>query len=85
LNIFKIFLHYLKDKDGALKDDELEHLFSTAPENPWLNTEFPHTTITNEAGAVTLQGWLAQWRCVSFITYFIFDYLIPSVMPISSA
>ena len=51
-----------KDKDGALKDSELAQLFSTSPGDPWANSDFPHTTITNDAGAVTLQGWLAQWR-----------------------
>jgi Ras family protein T1 len=51
-----------KDKDGALKESELAQLFSTAPADPWANSDFPHTTITNDAGAVTLQGWLAQWR-----------------------
>ena len=60
-----IFL-YNKDTDGALKDRELTQLFSTSPGDPWansdLNSDFPHTTITNDAGAVTLQGWLAQWR-----------------------
>ncbi|CAG8461994.1 8997_t:CDS:10 [Acaulospora morrowiae] len=65
-----IFQVFDKDKDGALKDSELEQLFSTTPSNPWTNSEFPHTTITNEADAVTLQGWLAQWRhvreCVRF-------------------
>jgi len=45
-----------------LKDSELAQLFSTSPGDPWDNSDFPHTTITNDAGAVTLQGWLAQWR-----------------------
>lgn len=38
-------------------------LFSTSPGNPWLGQGFPDTTVTAGSGAVTLQGWLAQWRC----------------------
>ncbi|CAG8515241.1 11064_t:CDS:10 [Ambispora gerdemannii] len=65
-----IFQSFDKDKDGALKDDELEQLFSTAPQgSPWTNSEFPETTITNEAGAVTLQGWLAQWSMTTLLDY----------------
>ncbi|CAG8545799.1 2502_t:CDS:10, partial [Scutellospora calospora] len=62
-----IFQVYDKDKDGALKDSELASLFATTPGNPWTNSEFPNTTITNEAGAVTLQGWLAQWSNLSTV------------------
>jgi len=58
----ELFQTFDKDKDGALNRVELDFLFSTSPGNPWANTGFPHTTITTETGAVTLQGWLAQWR-----------------------
>lgn len=56
-----------QDKDGALKDRELEELFSTSPGNPWLATGFPETTLTNESNSVTLQGFLAQWRLVQVV------------------
>ena len=51
-----------KDRDGALNEKELEGLFSTAPDSPWAGTMFPDTTIADDSGSVTLQGWLAQWR-----------------------
>lgn len=51
-----------KDRDGALNAKELEGLFSTAPDSPWAGTVFPDTTIADDSGSVTLQGWLAQWR-----------------------
>jgi len=54
-----------QDQDGALKRDELEDVFSTSPGNPWADQNFPDTTLSDDAGAVTLQGWLAQWRCVT--------------------
>ena len=57
-----VFETFDKDRDGALSPDELEQLFGTSPGNPWIANGFPETTITSESGAVTLQGWLAQWR-----------------------
>lgn len=50
------------DKDGALNKGELDELFDIAPQKPWTETEFPQSTITNESGWVTLQGFLSQWR-----------------------
>jgi mitochondrial Rho GTPase 1 len=61
-------LLYRQDHDGALKQEELEDLFSTSPGNPWANQRFPDTTVTSDEGAVTLQGWLAQWRSVDCMT-----------------
>lgn len=57
-----IFEAYDKDQDGALKTEELNDLFSTSPGNPWANQKFPDATVADDTGAVTLQGWLAQWR-----------------------
>lgn len=55
---------FWQDQDGALNKTELDDLFSTSPGNPWANQNFPDTTIADDMGAVTLQGWLAQWRFV---------------------
>ncbi len=63
-DIFEVFD---KDQDGALKPEELNDLLSTSPGNPWATQKFPDTSLSDDAGAVTLQGWLAQWRCVKFI------------------
>ncbi|KAI9207509.1 P-loop containing nucleoside triphosphate hydrolase protein [Polychytrium aggregatum] len=66
----ELFQAFDMDKDGALKDSELEDLFSTAPDNPWTGTGFPETTITAEtSGAVTLQGFLAQWSMTTLLDY----------------
>jgi Ras family protein T1 len=51
-----------QDQDGALKTAELDQVFSTSPGNPWATQKFPATTLSDDTGAVTLQGWLAQWR-----------------------
>ncbi|KAF1800565.1 P-loop containing nucleoside triphosphate hydrolase protein [Mucor lusitanicus] len=65
----ELFQTFDKDKDGALNRVELDFLFSTSPGNPWANTGFPHTTITTETGAVTLQGWLAQWSMTTLLDH----------------
>lgn len=56
------FKQYDKDADGALSPSELAELFSTAPRQPWLDIPFPNTTVVNDKGYVSLQGFLAQWR-----------------------
>ncbi|GAA5830167.1 hypothetical protein JCM11251_006904 [Rhodosporidiobolus azoricus] len=67
-----IFELFDQDRDGALSPSELDNLFSTAPGNPWLAAGWPETTITTrspegEEGAVTLQGWLAQWSMTTLL------------------
>lgn len=66
-----IFEAHDKDRDGALSQQELTELFATAPggRHPWEDSDFPHTTVTDENGAVTLQGWLAQWSMTTLLDY----------------
>ncbi|GFZ51506.1 Mitochondrial Rho GTPase 1 [Saitozyma sp. JCM 24511] len=64
-----IFEAYDKDQDGALSQSELDDLFSTSPGNPWLAQGFPDTTITDDMGRVTLQGWLAQWSMTTLLNH----------------
>jgi mitochondrial Rho GTPase 1 len=33
----------------------------------WLESSFPSTTVRNESGHITLQGWLAQWSMTTFL------------------
>ncbi|KAJ3339655.1 ERMES complex Ca(2+)-binding regulatory GTPase gem1 [Kappamyces sp. JEL0680] len=56
-----------KDNDGALNQEELENLFSTAPAIPWEGTGVQ--SITNEYGSLTLQGFLAQWSLTTLLNY----------------
>ncbi|KYK54906.1 mitochondrial Rho GTPase 1 [Drechmeria coniospora] len=64
-----LFLLFDKDNDGGLNDAELEALFLPTPGPPasWLDSSFPDSTVRNEAGHVTLQGWLAQWSMTTFL------------------
>lgn len=64
-----LFLLFDKDNDGGLNDQELEALFAPTPGLPqfWIESSFPSSTVRNEAGYVTLQGWLAQWSMTTFL------------------
>lgn len=77
-----VFEVHDKDRDGALSQKELKSLFLTAPEgkHPFSNKDptsneiegegFPNTTtITDENGAITLQGWLAQWSMLTLLDH----------------
>lgn len=64
-----LFVGFDKDKDGALNLSELTNLFETSPGNPWSNQGFPDTTTSDESGAVTLQGWLAQWSMTTLLEH----------------
>lgn len=63
-----MFLLFDKDNDGGLNESELQSLFKPAPGLPpsWVNSDFPSCTVRNDAGHVTLQGWLAQWSMTTF-------------------
>lgn len=64
-----LFLTFDKDNDGGLNDEELAALFAPTPGLPpsWSETSFPSSTVRNDAGRITLQGWLAQWSMTTFL------------------
>ncbi|KAI1458674.1 mitochondrial Rho GTPase [Annulohypoxylon moriforme] len=64
-----LFLLFDKDNDGGLNNQELRALFAPTPGLPlsWVESSFPSTTVRNEAGYITLQGWLAQWSMTTFL------------------
>ncbi|KAK7056912.1 ERMES complex Ca(2+)-binding regulatory GTPase gem1 [Paramarasmius palmivorus] len=64
-----LFETFDKDQDGALNPSELEAVFATSPGNPWATQSFPDTTLTDDTGAVTLQGWLAQWSMTTLLDH----------------
>ena len=65
-----LFLLHDKDTDGGLNNSELSSLFAPTPglPSPWLDSSFPSSTVSNEAGHITLQGWLAQWSMTTFFS-----------------
>ncbi|KAL8715879.1 MAG: hypothetical protein Q9220_000546 [cf. Caloplaca sp. 1 TL-2023] len=66
-----LFLLHDKDNDGGLSPSELDTLFAPTPGLPsqWLENGFPSCTVRNDAGYVTLQGWLAQWSMTTFTSH----------------
>ncbi|KAJ3791164.1 P-loop containing nucleoside triphosphate hydrolase protein [Lentinula aff. detonsa] len=64
-----IFETFDKDQDGALNPSELEEVFGTSPGNPWTSQGFPDTTLSDDTGSVTLQGWLAQWSMTTLLDH----------------
>ncbi|CAN6666602.1 mitochondrial Rho GTPase 1 [Trichomonascus vanleenenianus] len=66
-----LFLLFDKDNDGGLNNAELNALFKPTPGIPrlWQDTNFPYSIVRNEAGNVTLQGWLAQWSMTTYLDY----------------
>ncbi|KAK1771795.1 mitochondrial Rho GTPase [Phialemonium atrogriseum] len=64
-----LFLLFDKDSDGGLNDQELSALFAPTPGLPaqWIESSFPSSTVRNEGGHITLQGWLAQWSMTTFL------------------
>lgn len=69
--LVELFILFDKDNDGGLNEAELAALFKPTPGIPklWQETNFPMSTVRNEAGNVTLQGWLAQWSMTTYLDY----------------
>jgi Ras family protein T1 len=44
-------------------------LFQTAPSHPWTQTEVGNTTVTDDKGAITLQGFLALLSMTTLLSY----------------
>ncbi|KAL8736746.1 MAG: hypothetical protein Q9166_000112 [cf. Caloplaca sp. 2 TL-2023] len=66
-----LFLLHDKDNDGGLSPSELSTLFAPTPGLPtqWQENDFPSCTVRNDAGYITLQGWLAQWSMTTFTSH----------------
>ncbi|KAJ2808320.1 ERMES complex Ca(2+)-binding regulatory GTPase gem1 [Coemansia helicoidea] len=65
----EIFKRYDADRDSALCAAELDNIFSLSPGVPWKHGRFPESTVTNAAGCVTLEGWLAQWSMSTLLDH----------------
>ncbi|KAI3861215.1 hypothetical protein MKX03_016637 [Papaver bracteatum] len=63
-SIFKSFdLH----GDGALRPDELDYLFSTAPESPWSEAPYKGSAEKTALGGLSIDGFLAQWALMTLL------------------
>ncbi|KAJ9541074.1 hypothetical protein OSB04_027580 [Centaurea solstitialis] len=63
----RVFFLHDSDGDGALNADELEELFSTAPESPWSDAPYVNAAEKNASGGLSLDGFLAQWDLMTLL------------------
>ncbi|KAL2491891.1 Mitochondrial Rho GTPase 1 [Abeliophyllum distichum] len=63
----RIFFTYDVDCDGALRTNELEDLFSTAPENPWNEPPYDGAAEKTAMGGLSLDGFLSLWALMTLL------------------
>lgn len=66
-----LFVLFDKDNDGGLNRLELSSLFKPTPGIPklWQEFNFPQSSVRDDLGNITLQGWLAQWSMTTYLDY----------------
>ncbi|KAG0613574.1 hypothetical protein M758_6G112900 [Ceratodon purpureus] len=61
------FVDFDSDADCALRPQELEDLFSTAPSCPWSEAPYSDAAETNQVGGLTLDGFLSLWAFMTML------------------
>ncbi|KAI7831039.1 P-loop containing nucleoside triphosphate hydrolase protein [Kickxella alabastrina] len=64
----EIFKRYDADGDSAFVLTSSSK-YSAVTGIPWKHNKFPDSTVTNAAGFVTLEGWLAQWSMTTLLDH----------------
>ncbi|KZV32415.1 mitochondrial Rho GTPase 1 [Dorcoceras hygrometricum] len=62
-----LFSTFDDDKDGVLRNSELEDLFSTAPESPWDETPYKDAVERTPLRGVSLSGFLSEWALMTLL------------------
>ncbi|KAH6818841.1 MIRO-related GTP-ase 1 [Perilla frutescens var. frutescens] len=62
-----IFSTFDDDKDGVLRESELEDLFSTAPESPWDEAPYKDAVDRTPLRGLSLSGFLSQWALMTLL------------------
>ncbi|KAK4407129.1 Mitochondrial Rho GTPase 1 [Sesamum angolense] len=60
-----IFSTFDDDKDGVLRESELEDLFSTAPESPWNEAPYKDAVGRTPLRGISLSGFLSEWALMT--------------------
>ncbi|KAL6217395.1 PREDICTED: mitochondrial Rho GTPase 2 [Fragaria vesca subsp. vesca] len=60
-----IFRLHDTDNDGALRPNELDMLFATAPESPWSEPPYQGAAERTALGDLTLNGFLSEWALMT--------------------
>lgn len=55
------------DLDGMLRPRELEELFSTAPESPWIGNLYEDAVERNAFGGLSLDAFLSEWALMTLL------------------
>ncbi|XP_056865381.1 mitochondrial Rho GTPase 2 isoform X3 [Raphanus sativus] len=61
------FQLYDLDNDGALRPDELDDLFKTAPDSPWLEAPYKDAAEKTPSGKLTINGFLSEWALMTLL------------------
>ncbi|GJR98921.1 mitochondrial Rho GTPase 1-like protein, partial [Tanacetum coccineum] len=62
-----VFTTFDVDADDALNEQELEDVFSTAPESPWSEAPYANAAQTNALGGLSFDGFLSQWALMTLL------------------
>ncbi|XP_019197482.1 PREDICTED: mitochondrial Rho GTPase 1-like isoform X1 [Ipomoea nil] len=62
-----IFSTFDDDKDGVLRNSELDDLFSTAPESPWEETPYKEAVERTPLGGLSLSAFLSEWALMTLL------------------
>ncbi|KAG6438323.1 hypothetical protein SASPL_103261 [Salvia splendens] len=62
-----IFSTFDDDKDGVLRENELEDLFSTAPESPWDEAPYKDAVDRTPLRGLSISGFLSQWALMTML------------------
>ncbi|MQL95444.1 hypothetical protein Taro_028117, partial [Colocasia esculenta] len=63
----EIFHVFDTDNDGSLRPEELDDLFSTAPERPWAEAPYNDAAERNVLGGLSLEGFLSEWTLMTLL------------------
>ncbi|GJU61505.1 mitochondrial Rho GTPase 1-like protein [Tanacetum coccineum] len=63
----RVFVTFDVDGDDALNEQELEDVFSTAPESPWSETPYVNAAETDVLGGLSFDGFLSQWALMTLL------------------
>ncbi|PWA98118.1 mitochondrial Rho GTPase [Artemisia annua] len=62
-----VFTTFDVDGDDALNEQELEDVFSTAPESPWSEAPYANAAETNALGGLSFDGFMSQWALMTLL------------------
>ncbi|XP_004495731.1 mitochondrial Rho GTPase 1 [Cicer arietinum] len=62
-----IFDAFDGDRDGMLRPREIEELFSTAPESPWIGNPYEDAAERNAFGGLSLDAFLSEWALMTLL------------------